>query len=235
MKVYLLLATVFLLVGQSIEAQNNIHISGKVVDASNTKIGLPNVMVVNKSTQQGAFTNANGTFELTINKEDTIVFRAFGYHIRKISVADSVGQNIINLNVLLFKEAYQLKEVTIMESRPADSVMKDIQRLGYNKSDYMMKGSDAFMSPISALYEQFSKKERSKRIVAELINNDNRKSLLKELLFYYYRNNVIDLDPASFDFFIDYSNFNDDLLKSLSSYDLAVYIKSKIALYEYRR
>ncbi len=219
----------------SLHAQSVIQLNGKVVDAANTKIGLPNVMVANARTQQGIFTDADGTFILNIQQTDTILLRAFGYHIHKICFADSIPKNIFNFNVMLFREAYQLKEVTIMETRPADSVIKDIQQLGYNKRDYMMKGSQAFQSPISALYEEFSKKERSKRKVAEMMNNDKRKSLLHELLFFYYRNSVISLNPAEFDVFIDYSNFNDDLLKTLSAYDLAVYIKTKIALYKQRR
>ena len=168
---------IVLLFYQYAVAQSIVQVSGKVVDAANTKIGLPNVMVVNVTTQQGSFTNADGTFTLNIQKKDTIVFRAFGFHIRKISVADSASQDIGNLNVLMFKESYQLKEVTIMESRSADSVMKDIQRLGYNKSDYMMKGSVAYMSPISALYEEFSKKERSKRKVTLIVKSPLRSGL----------------------------------------------------------
>ena len=232
---YLFLLFFIFCLSPSLHAQSVIQLNGKVVDAANTKIGLPNVMVANMRTQQGIFTDADGTFILNVQQTDTIVLRAFGYHIRKISFADSIPKNIYNFKVMMFREAYQLKEVTIMETRPADSVIKEIQRLGYNKRDYMMKGSQAFMSPISALYEEFSKKERSKRKVAEMMNNDKRKSLLHELLFFYYRNSVISLNPAEFDVFIDYSNFNDDLLKTLSAYDLAVYIKTKIALYKHSR
>lgn len=219
----------------NLHAQTPIKISGKVVDAANTKIGLPNVMVVNVRTQQGFFTDADGTFNLNIQQTDTIVFRAFGYHIRKISMADSIATSNYNFNVMLFRETYQLQEVTVFESRPADSVMKDIQRLGYNQNDFMIHGSQAFRSPITFLYEQFSKRERSKREVALLINNDKRKSLLRELLFYYYRNSVINLGPDEFDRFIDFSNCSDDLLKSLSAYDLAIYIKNKIVIYQSRR
>ena len=50
---------------------------------------------------------------------------------------DSSFQSNYNFNVMLFRETYQLKEVTVFETRPADSLMKDIQRLGYNKYDYI--------------------------------------------------------------------------------------------------
>ena len=223
-----------LLLQYQLHAQSYIKFSGKVVDALNTKIGLPNVMVANARTQQGFFTDADGTFTLNIQQTDTIVFRAFGYHLRKICMIDSVVKNNINFNVMLFRETYQLKEVTVFETRPTDSVMKDIQKLGYNKNDYMIHGSQAFMSPITALYQEFSKKEKSKRAVAEMMNADKRKSLLRELLFYYYRNSLITLSPDEFDRFIDFSNCSDDLLKSLSAYDLAIYIKKKIAIYRSR-
>ena len=223
-----------LLLQYSLHAQAPIKLNGKVVDAANTKIGLPNVMVVNARTQKGFFTDADGTFTLNIQKTDTIVFRAFGYHLRKICMIDSTSLNNYNFNVMLFRETYTLKEITVFESRPADSVMKDIQRLGYNKNDYMVHGSQAYQSAITFLYQEFSKKERSKREVAQMMNADKRKSLLRELLFYYYRNSIINLSPDEFDRFIDFSNCSDDLLKSLSAYDLAIYIKSKIAIYRTR-
>jgi len=224
-----------LLMQLQLNAQAPIQLKGKVVDAANTKIGLPNVMVVNAGTQQGIFTNADGTFTSTIKQTDTIVIRAFGYHLRKICFIDSIPQSSYTFNVMLFTESFQLKEVTVFQTRPTDSVMKDIQQLGYNKNDFMIHGSQAFQSPITAIYQQFSKKERSKREVAELMNIDKRKTLLQELLFFYYRNSVISLKPDEFDRFIDYSNFSDELLKSLSAYELAVYLKNKIAIYMARR
>ena len=78
-----------------LNAQNTIQLNGKVVDAANTKIELPNVMVANVRTQQGIFTDADGTFILNIQQTDTIVLRAFGYHIRKIYFADSIRKNIL--------------------------------------------------------------------------------------------------------------------------------------------
>lgn len=116
-------------------------------------------MVVNVRTQQGIFTDADGTFDLQIKQTDTIVFRTFGYHLRKICLADSVAKSNYTFNVMLFTESYQLKEVTVFQTRPADSVLKDIQQLGYNKNDFMIHGSQAFQSPITFLYEQFSKKK----------------------------------------------------------------------------
>ena len=189
-------------------------------------------MVANTRTGQGIFTEADGRFILKVQRTDTIVIRAFGYQLRKISFADSTVHDQYDFIVPLFHQSIQLREFTFKDVRPADSVLKDIQHLGYNQKDYMLNASEAFMSPITALYQEFSKKERSKRKVAELLNDDKRKSLIIELLYYYYRNGIINLDPSAFEDFTAHSSFNDELLKSFTAYELAVYIKNKIALYQ---
>ena len=90
---------------------------------------------------------------------------------------------------------------------------------------------DAFQSPITFLYQEFSKRERSKRLVAELRNEDRKRALLKELLHKYVEYDIIRLSDESFDDFIDFCAVPDDVIKGLSQYEFLMYVRKKYELY----
>ena len=95
----------------------------------------------------------------------------------------------------------------------------------------MVSGVDAVSSPITFLYQQFSKRERAKRHVAEMRNEDRKRELLKELLAKYVANEVIDLTDTDFDDFIDYCNVSDEFMKYSTQYEFIIYIKRKYEFY----
>ena len=90
---------------------------------------------------------------------------------------------------------------------------------------------DALQSPITFLYQEFSKRERSKRKLAELLNEDRKRELLKELLHKYVEYDIINLSDDSFDDFIDFCAVPDPVIKGLSQYEFLLYIKKKYELY----
>jgi hypothetical protein len=90
---------------------------------------------------------------------------------------------------------------------------------------------NAFESPITFLYQEFSRRERSKRLVAELRNEDAKRELLRELLHKYVEYEIINLGDESFDDFIDFCAVPDDVIKGLTQYDFLVYVKKKYELY----
>lgn len=95
----------------------------------------------------------------------------------------------------------------------------------------MLSGADAMSSPITALYEAFSRRERGKRMVAEMRNNDRRRALLKELFRKYVDNDIIQLGDEEFDSFIDFCHVSDEFLKNSSQYEFIMYIKKRFEVY----
>ena len=75
------------------------------------------------------------------------------------------------------------------------------------------------------------RRERSKREVAEMRNEDRKRELLRELLHQYVEYDIINLGNESFDDFIDFCAVPDDVIKGLSQYDFLVYVKKKYELY----
>jgi hypothetical protein len=207
--------------------QSLISITGKVFDSENASFSFPVLMVVNLSTQRGIFGNADGTFTTSLQKRDTLLISATGYTMKKICFADSADQSAFYVALPLQKLHRDLKEVEIFPERDLEKIENDIQKLGYNESDYRLTGIDAWSAPLTALYEEFSTKEKDKRKAAELHNESRRNELLKELFRLYKKNELIDLSDEESDDFIDYLNINDDMMKRWTQYELAIYIKSK--------
>ena len=105
-------------------------------------------------------------------------------------------------------------------------------KLGYNEDDYMISGINAVSSPITFLYQQFSKKEQSKRKVAYLENEDRKRELLKELFRLYVDYEIIVLNDEQFDDFITYLNVSDEFLIRSSQYDFLVFVKDRFRDYK---
>lgn len=224
--------TLFLLaLAFSVAAQEkNIRITGTVYDPEN-KGAIPNLMVVNKRTQQGYFGYNSGYFELKAWKSDTLIIAATGFQTIKVSFRDSADAESYNVQIPMKKLEIQLKPVEVFTRRDLDEIQKDIETLGYEKSDYMLEGVDALSSPITALYQAFSRRERNKRMVAEMRNNDKRRALLKELFRKYVDADIIQLSNEEFDEFIDFCGVSDSFLKNSTQYDFIMYVKKRFEVY----
>lgn len=190
------------------------------------------LMVVNKTTGLGFVSPQDQFFSVSADKSDTIMVTASGYSVKKICFKDSAMRDTFFVSVIVEKPFVSLKPVTIIPPRELEVIQKDIDKLGYKKEDYMVSGIDVLQSPITFLYQQFSRRERNKRVIAQKINDDNRRKLLKELFRKYVDNDIMNLDESQFDDFIDYINVSDEFLKNSSQYDFIMYVKRKYEIYK---
>ena len=208
---------------------------GRVFDLEDAKIPVPACIVVNMRTGQGLIADENGYFSINIYNTDTIAFRNIGYEFKVMRLKDSIITPGFLLKVFLKKQSYMVKEITIFPQRKLDNISKDAEKLGYDESKYMLQGLDVLSSPITAIYQAFSRRERSKREVAFMLNEDERRKLLRELLTYYTSAGYINIREADYDKFINYCAINDAQMKTLTQYEMAVYIKRKLELYQQKR
>lgn len=213
-----------------VEETPRIQITGVVYDADN-KTSINNLMVINKTTQQGFFAGATGNFTIAAGKNDTLIIASSGYQNTVFCFRDSALQTDYFVRIYLKHLQVQLKEVRIIAQRDLEDIQRDIEKLGYKKSDYVIGGVDALNSPITFLYSQFSKRERARRHIAELRNEDMKRGLLKELLVKYVANDVINLSDDEFDHFIDYCNVSDTFMQNATQYEFIMFIKRKFEFY----
>jgi len=210
---------------------NLIYVNGRVYDPLTTTPDLNNFMIVDLESQHGFYGKADGSFNIDINKNDTLVIAVIGYEFVKFCFKDSVKRDRYDLLVKLKRKQVQLPEVRIIAPRDLEAIEKDIQKLGYNKRDYEISGIDALQSPITFLYEEFSRYERLRRHNAQIVNNEKRRNLLKELLSRYVADEIINLSNDEFEHFIDFCNVDETFMKTSSQYDFMVYIKRKFELF----
>lgn len=189
------------------------------------------LMIVNRRTRTGTFAAVNGTFTTQALTTDTLLIGAGGYVTRTVPLNEFTTAELADLKIVLKPWQIDLKPVAVLPERTLKQIQADIDKLGYNEKDYRTMGVDALQSPITFLYQSFSKRERSKREVAELRNADNMRALLKELLHMYVEYDIINLSNDSFDDFIDFCNVPEATLKGLSQYEFLVYVKKKYELY----
>lgn len=208
-----------------------VTISGQAYQLGHPEVRLDDLMIINLRTSQGVFGKADGSFQTSALKSDTLLVASTGYEYKRITVADSVLQSSYYLKVPLVKLNVRLKEVVIFAPRDLENIYKDIEKLGYNKRDFQIGGVPAMQSPITFLYQEYNRLERLKRHNAERINNEKRRELLKELLANYVAGDIINLDNSEFDYFVDFCNVPEPFMKSASQYDFCVYIKQKFEIY----
>jgi hypothetical protein len=208
-----------------------ITVSGHAYDFKNPGKRLDDLMIINLRTSHGNFGLADGTFKLEISKTDTILIASSGYEFYRLCFNDSVSKNEYVVNIPLVRLSVHLREVKVFSSRDLQSIYSDINKLGYNKKDYEISGIDALSSPITFLYQEFSKLERLKRHNAERINEDKKKELLRQLLANYVAHDIINLDDMEFDDFIDFCNVPESYMKSATQYDFCIFVKRKFDVY----
>lgn len=189
------------------------------------------LMIVNRRLRTGSFGNVDGSFTVSAHRNDTLLIGAGGYVTRTVPLSEYTDAELAALQVSLRPWEIQLKPVAVLPDRTLKEIQADIDKLGYNERDYRTAGVDALQSPITFLYQQFSRRERSRRMVAELRNEDDKRALLRELLHKYVEYDIINLSNDSFDDFIDFCAVPDEVIKGLSQYDFLVYVKKKYELY----
>jgi len=91
----------------------------------------------------------------------------------------------------------------------------------------MVTGIEVLQSPITALYQAFSRKEQNKRWIAEQQYKDDQRKVVKELLRLYISYDIINLSEEDFDDFIAFLNVSDSFLKTATEMELITFIKDK--------
>ena len=208
-----------------------VKVKGTVVDTESGET-LLSIMVVDRDSGSGTFGNGNGEFVITIAKGDTLLVGAIGYETLLFGIPIDYEGIVMNKTFYVDKLLVTLPSVTVIPEREMVEIQQDIKELGYNRDDYQLSGIDAFVSPITFLYQEFSKREASIRKKAELENEDRKRELLKELFEKYVDYDIIALEDEEFDDFIDYCNVSEYFLKNSTQYDFLVHIKRRFGEYQ---
>ncbi len=176
-------------------AGHSIWVSGQVL-REDTKAPIAGASVYLKATGQGQATNEQGAFRIKISSADTLVFRALGFR-EKIYVPSLRSVTELRVNILLQQESVQLKEVRVSPLSPekVDRVLRNMKprpappkpRMNVTVPRIIIPPgppapADLITSPLSFLYEQFSKEGRQRSRVAKLMEERERQKQAERLM-----------------------------------------------------
>jgi len=197
--------------------------------------GLPGCMVVNRNTGKGQFGSASGRFALEVMPGDTMQFASIGYRTvaRRVPLNGAPAEGW-TWSIHLARMAVDVGTAEVIAPRDLGDIVRDIEALGYDEKTYRTTGIDALTSPITFLYEQFNRMERSKREVARLENEDKRRELLRELLGKYVDYEIVSLDPSEFEAFLDYMDPGEAVLKALTQYEFILWTRERFTAFRSR-
>ena len=212
-------------------AQNceQVLFTGRVTDTLRPKT-FYNLMVINRTTGRGVFGQPNGTFSVYASQGDSISLSITGYpavHTRII--ADSNCQFVRNF--IIEGNPQELDPVVVRPLKSLQEIKEQREALALRETR-TVTGLEMLQSPITALYQAFSKKERTKRWIAEQEHQDDQRNILKDLIRTYIAYDVIDLSDEAFEEFIYFLNMDEQFLKTASEMELITFIKDKFEHYK---
>ena len=213
-----------------ISAQQKVRVLLKgIVEDTLQPQGFYNLMIINRSSGRGVFGQPNGSFSVYVQENDSINLSVKGYPIHAFRVkSDSNNQMVKRL--ILQNKIYEKKEVIVRPIKTLKEIKEERQSLSLRETR-MVTGIEVLRSPITALYEHFSKREQNKRLVAQWTFKDNQTKVLKELLRLYVSYDIVNLTEEEFEDFIYFLNMDENILKTASDMELVVFIKDKYEHY----
>ena len=140
-------------------------VKGRIVD-SVYKRGLESVNIENMTTHQGTFSTQGGYFELEVHEGDNIYLTYVGYKSKSVRIKAEDALKLKELTMAL--KPIQLKDVTIYRG-PTEYQKDSLQRASLYKSAFEYDQQKSVMTPVTSIYQKFSKKYKNLRKFQEQI------------------------------------------------------------------
>jgi tyrosyl-tRNA synthetase len=138
--------------------------------------------------------------------------------------ADSNCQ--VRRKFVIERRAQEIQEVVVKPLKTLDQIREEREDLALRETR-MVTGIEVLQSPITALYQAFSRREINKRWIAEQEFKDDQRKVVKELLRLYVAYDIIDLSEEEFDDFILFLNVNETFLRTASEMELITFVQDK--------
>lgn len=226
----LLLLLLLLLLPTAFNAQcEQVFISGKVLDTMRQQ-NFFNLMVINKTTGRGVFGQPNGHFSVYARPGDRIALSTKGYPVYEfIAKPDENCQ--CKVEAFVERLPQEVQEVIVRPLKTLEQIKEEREALALRETR-TVTGVNVLQSPITALYQAFSKKEQNKRWIAEQQYKDDQRKIVQELLRLYVAFDIIELSESEFDEFITFLNLDEQFIKTASEMELILFIKDKYEHYK---
>lgn len=208
--------------------QKELILNAKIVDEND--IPLVHADIANRRLQLSFAADKYGYFTTKVLMSDTLLLFKSGFLPQKIIMNDTMFVPNKIILVRMFHIPIELTEVQITAIKTHQQIRKSINNLYVPNTD-LYPDAKPFQNPISYLYELISRREKEKRLAANLQTEFSKRSILKELFRLYNAYDIINLPEEDYDNFITFLNMPYEFMQSVSDYDLAVTVKYKFKEY----
>lgn len=220
-------------------SQSKVEVVGLVIDKE-TKEPIPFVHIYTPSLSQGTATNEQGTFLININPLDTLIFSSVGFDKYRFTLTPSEIRNRYEITIELNFKTYQLETVNVTAFKNYESFKKAIVDLNvpnemkgfklnipsdgiYQKNGNSTLTPDiSITSPISALYNAFSKEAKEKRKLVSYRKESSEQRIIDARYNIEVVKRLTNLNDDGAKRFMEWCKFEDDYILKASEYDLSI-------------
>jgi hypothetical protein len=228
-----ILLTLFLFCATLVSGQcETVLFKGKVYDTLRQQ-SFYNMMIVNRTTGKGVYGQPNGHFSVYVSNGDSITISVKGYDLINVRIKADEDCRFIK-NFIIVGKPFEFEDVVVRPIKSLEQIREEREALVMVETR-TVTGLETIQSPITALYQAFSKTERNKRKIEEWKFQDSKREILKELLRTYVAYDVVNLTEEEFDDFIYFLNMDPDFLRTASEWELIEFIKGKYEHFMYLR
>ncbi len=238
-------------VAQFIKMSDRVFIGGYVFEES-TEQALPFVNIYDKENRRGTITDTSGYFFIIVNLNDTLVFSSLGYDKKYVVITDSSSDNDKPLIVFLDTKIYELNSVDIIALRKYQQLEYEITNMKLPDDDYVYAirnfpfrpkdidyysrinnmGFGIAVSPITAIYERFSKEGKEKRKLMKVQADQEIDDAIKSKASIEFISSVLKISEQESWAFINWCKFTTEFVNSLTQYDFVNLVRHKFSQYK---
>lgn len=230
---------------------NRVAIAGYVLDAEDSSpMMYANIYV--KHTRKGTITDPMGYFFLVANIGDTIIFSSLGYEKLSVIASDSLGDinrpaivkmqrtvyELSPVNIIALKRYQQFKYEIINMDPPTEEIINARKNFPLKPPDidyYSRYGGPDHgfvLSPISALYDMFSKEGKERRKLEELEASYELNFQISEKLNPQMVSRITGLNLTDAENFIEWMNLPNSFIINANEYQLIEVIIARYSHYK---
>lgn len=217
-------------------AQAPRFVLGKVLDAE-TGQGVDNASIINQRTRFVGRTNGTGTFYLQVKPGDSIIVNSPSHGRAAIQWDGVTKAPVISVKKQIEFTGVVLEEVTVRGKREADLKRELQQLLSEPVAKKGLTGEqvlDLAQSPITLLYELFSKRSKSDRKAAVVMQQFRKEQLAD------YRMELIIAKATNFkgdeaEQFKHFCHLTDDFVLQSSEYELTYAVLQTVDQFNRRK
>ena len=172
--------------GAHAQAQQ-VRVSGSVAE-SRSRLPIPGATVQVQRTRRGVVTSTTGDFSIDALPTDTILFRALGYKSQRLPLGGT-GLSQLVVRIQLVRDSVRLGEVQVTADRPDRAIINRALRNMKRPAPPVVSGAKrppkpkplfavdstapkkpvpTIASPVSLLYDQFSREGKQRRKMEQI-------------------------------------------------------------------